>query len=744
MKRIVTHLAVLAAVGASLALVSGAAAQADPAATIATSCDRPNTGITAGLFANLNTQIPDPITSSATMAVADSRDPAVQGQAVRYDIDLPFPDLAGGFTPIDGITYGYFYLRSVVATIPIPAGLDLTTITPTQSPVKTYVTASRVGSNLIVRVQSPVSGSRIRINADAIPATPEVEQSAGVWVPVVMPTITVNPTVTAAPGTSIVWHPPSTTIEIKYNKDFGFFIGSINWNDLPMPCTPDTPSQVIASTLVGTPGLSVSKTADESSVVAGAGVHFHVTATNTGNVPLTGVVVTDAAAPGCAGSPGALAVGAHVTLDCVVTTGAGNVPTLSNTAGADSNETAAVVSNTVNVSVTPAGPSGVSGTVTESGSGSPVAGAFVAVLRSSDFSIAGGGVANGSGDFSAPVPAGSYFLYVIDPAGGHTAALFGAPTQVTVTGGTMVDADPALAATRGTVSGTVVDSGTNAAIPGALTVAFNGSTTLAEGGATANGAGQFALAGLAPGTHFVGFIDPAGAHQARFLPNSSTLQGSTPATVTAGASTTANASLPTQTPVGGGAVLSGTVTEAGTAVPLAGVYVMALRAADYQIVRAATTNAAGAYNLDVVAGAYKLIFFDSTGRHNMEWHDNVPLTGIETAASVTAPAVTNAQLDPNTGAVAGTIVDDPAATGVPGAWVVAIGPTGIAGGAVTAANGTYTLPGLAPGTYRATFVDPNGGRTQEYWNNSPTYAGATTFNITAANTTTINAALRHP
>ena len=94
--------------------------------------------------------------------------------------------------------------------------------------------------------------------------------------------------------------------------------------------------------------------------------------------------------------------------------------------------------------------------------------------------------------------------------------------------------------------------------------------------------------------------------------------------------------------------------------------------------------------------------------------------------------------------MAGTIVDDPAATPVAGAWVFAIGPTGIVGGASTAANGTYTLPGLPPGTYRATFVDPNGGRTQEYWNNSPTYAGATTFNITAANTTAINAALHHP
>ena len=77
--------------------------------------------------------------------------------------------------------------------------------------------------------------------------------------------------------------------------------------------------------------------------------------------------------------------------------------------------------------------------------------------------------------------------------------------------------------------------------------------------------------------------------------------------------------------------------------------------------------------------------------------------------------------------------------------MVAIGPTGaIAGGAVTAADGTYTIAGLAPGTYRATIVDPNGGRTQEYYDNSPDYAGATPFNITAANTATINAALALP
>jgi hypothetical protein len=95
--------------------------------------------------------------------------------------------------------------------------------------------------------------------------------------------------------------------------------------------------------------------------------------------------------------------------------------------------------------------------------------------------------------------------------------------------------------------------------------------------------------------------------------------------------------------------------------------------------------------------------------------------------------------------MAGTITDDPSGSPLGGAWVIAIGPTGaIAGGAVTAANGTYTIAGLAPGTYRATIVDPSGGRTQEYHDNSPDYAGATPVNVTAGATTTINAALALP
>ena len=392
-------------------------------------------------------------------------------------------------------------------------------------------------------------------------------------------------------------------------------------------------------------------------------------------------------------------------------------------------------------------PPSLAGTITDSGSASPLSGVFVAVLRSSDFAVAAGAVADGSGNFTANVPAGDYFLYLIDPTGAHSAGFFGAPTKVTVTAGITVDADPVMAPTRGSVTATVTETGSGTPIGGVWGVALSasaGNTGATESAVAANGSGLLTLSGLRAGNHFVGFIDPTGAHATRFYPNSPTIPGSTPVVVTSGGSTAANASLPTQTPVGTGAVISGTVTEAGSGRPLVNGRVLALRAADYQIVRAATTNVSGAYTLNLAAGAYKLAFLDATGLHNMEWYDNLPSTGLASAVSVTAPGTANVALDANTGAMAGTIVDDLAADPVPGAWVLAIGPTGIAAGAVTAANGTYTLGGLAPGTYRATFVDPNGGRNQEYWDNSPTYPGATTFNITAANTTTVNADLHHP
>ena len=386
-------------------------------------------------------------------------------------------------------------------------------------------------------------------------------------------------------------------------------------------------------------------------------------------------------------------------------------------------------------------PGSVSGTVTESGSGSPVAGAWVAVLRTSDFSAAGGATANAGGDFTTQVPPGSYYLYLIDPAGAHTAGFFGSPTAVTVIAGNTVDADPALAPTRGSVTGTITEDGTANPVAGAWAIAINASNGAPETGALANGSGQYSLADLRTGNHLMVYVDPAGGHSTEFYANSSDAAHANPIAVTAGGSAVANDSMATQAATPGGSTLSGTVTETATNTPLGGVAVMALRAADFRLARATITNTTGTYNLNLQVGGYKLVFLDGTGRHNTEWHNNLPYNGLANAVTVTAPAVTNAVLDRNTGTMAGLVTDVPSGTAVAGAWVIAIGPTGIAGGVTTAANGTYTIAGLPAGTYRAAFIDPTGDHDLEYHNNAASYAGATPFAVTAANTTTINAAL---
>ena len=374
---------------------------------------------------------------------------------------------------------------------------------------------------------------------------------------------------------------------------------------------------------------------------------------------------------------------------------------------------------------------GITGTITDAVSGAPVPGAFAAVLRTDDFSLAAGVVADGSGNYDATVPPGDYYLYLVDPTGAHTAAFSGPPTTFVVPADTIIDADGTMAPTRGAVAGTITETGPDTPIAGAWALSINAATGAVERGVVANGSGTYTIAGLNPGNHHIGWIDSSGAHQTRFSPNSVDVPGATPLAVTAGGSTTANGSLPTQTAIGTGTNLTGTLTEAGTGSPLAGEFVLALQSADFKLARGGITNGSGAYTLDVAPGSYYLAFVDTTGLHNGEWHNNQTLAGLAGATSVTAPAVTNATLDRSTGSLSGTVTDDPSGNPIDGAWVLAIGPTGIAGGTTTAPNGTYTISGLPPGTYRATFVDPNGGHTLEYFDNAPDFAGATPFNITA-------------
>lgn len=109
-----------------------------------------------------------------------------------------------------------------------------------------------------------------------------------------------------------------------------------------------------------------------------------------------------------------------------------------------------------------------------------------------------------------------------------------------------------------------------------------------------------------------------------------------------------------------------------------------------------------------------------------------------------APGTADVALAATTGAIDGTITDETSSSPVAGAWVVAVGPTGIAGGAVTRADDTYAVEGLAPGAYRVAILDPEGGRQQEYHDDAEDFATATPLSVTASSRTTVDAALARP
>lgn len=99
------------------------------------------------------------------------------------------------------------------------------------------------------------------------------------------------------------------------------------------------------------PDLRLALTVDEATASSDEVLHYRVTVTNAGGIALTGVGVTDPRAPGCAATIGTLAVGEVRTVSCSLTLSSADVGTVTNVATADSDQTAAVLSNSVSTGV---------------------------------------------------------------------------------------------------------------------------------------------------------------------------------------------------------------------------------------------------------------------------------------------------------------------------------------------------------------------------------------------------------
>jgi len=99
------------------------------------------------------------------------------------------------------------------------------------------------------------------------------------------------------------------------------------------------------------PAITIDKTPDGQQVVAGGTVTFDIAVTNTGDVPLANVTVTDGLAPSCDSTIGTLAAGASTSYSCSMIAGADDFTNTADVAGDDPLGTPVSDSDTADVDV---------------------------------------------------------------------------------------------------------------------------------------------------------------------------------------------------------------------------------------------------------------------------------------------------------------------------------------------------------------------------------------------------------
>jgi hypothetical protein len=218
---------------------------------------------------------------------------------------------------------------------------------------------------------------------------------------------------------------------------------------------------------------------------------------------------------------------------------------------------------------------------------------------------------------------------------------------------------------NGTLTGAVTNAGSGAPIAGA-TISYSGTGPAGPvtGSATTDSTGHYTAAGIAVSSYTVT------AQASGYNSQSAT------AVVGGRSTTTQNFALTSQT-----TTLTGTVTNAATAAPIAGATVSAGTAT-------ATTNASGVYTISGLAPGTYTATATATGYASQS-----------ASVTLTAGATTtqNFALSPNPGTITGTVTSAANAAPIAGATVSYSG-----GSTTTNASGQYTLANVPSGAYTVT------------------------------------------
>jgi hypothetical protein len=307
------------------------------------------------------------------------------------------------------------------------------------------------------------------------------------------------------------------------------------------------------------------------------------------------------------------------------------------------------------------------------------------------------------GTYTVDVAVGTYELYFYDPIGAHPAGFYSASGFVAdyhdatelVVGANRTGIDIALP-TPIWIKGTITGPGGGGI--GQITVAAVSYDTGSGNAAKTAADGTYSIA-VTPGSYLVAFRDEAGTYATGYYSTSgfTPAQGSATAVIVTAADVSGiDAELPL------GIHIMGKVTSP-TGVPLQGISVAALGDTSYSF---GTTGADGTYSLVVAAGTFILGFADPSNTYPTGYYST---TGFKaSSSSATAVVVTTADVQginlkfPTPIYLRGTVTG-PSAELLEGIRVYAISSP-YDGTAVTAANGTWSIPVVA-GTYTLLFSD---------------------------------------
>ncbi|HEX8001092.1 MAG TPA: carboxypeptidase regulatory-like domain-containing protein [Mycobacteriales bacterium] len=389
-----------------------------------------------------------------------------------------------------------------------------------------------------------------------------------------------------------------------------------------------------------------------------------------------------------------------------------------------------------------AGTAAMSGTVTDSATGDPVANVCVLLWREE------GDTAWEQYPDSCTDETGTWSYSDLDPGvyyveargGGYvTQYAYGQDYSFDATRWTLGDGDSVtvdLAMQRGgTISGTVTDATTGEPVQGAC------ATTQGEGTfghSCTDESGWYELSGLRPGADYrIWFTDYTyGRYTPEYAHDAKDYEAATTFTVTADETTVVDESLQ---PAAG---VTGTITDATTGDPLIDVCVsLAAEPESFDVAGNACSDEGGIYRISgVEPGTYHVVVDDYTGAHPRTWYPGTHVPSESTTVTVESGQVQEGMdfaLQP-AGYVSGTVTK--ASTGEPLAGVCVGAYRASDGGPVrnngdlqcSDDSGHYTIGGIPTSTVNLLFNPTDGIHLESRVNGVAVTAGETTTGIDAA------------